>query len=277
MKTTRIAKRFTALKAEGRKGLVIYTMAGDPDLNVSQILLEGLPAAGADFIELGVPFTDSMADGPSIQQAAQRALQNGQSLKKTIEMVRLFRQKDDDTPIILMGYYNPIYAYGVRDFLAIATDVGIDGLIVVDLPPEEDEELCQPARAAGLDFIRLLTPTTDAKRLPDVLVNTSGFLYYVSIAGITGTASADIRAVSKHLEAIRPHTALPIAIGFGVKSPNDVATMAQVADAVVVGSAVVDKAKHARTIEDIYQVHHFVSTLAAPLKQAPSKHTESLV
>ena len=236
---TRIDKRFAALKREGRAGLVAFVTAGDPDYDTSLAILKGLPAAGADVVELGMPFSDPMADGPAIQASSQRALKAGQTMKKTLSMVREFRTEDDTTPIVLMGYYNPIYIYPVDRFIADAVDAGVDGLIVVDVPPEEDEELRPAATAAGLNVIRLATPTTDAKRLPAVLANTSGFVYYVSIAGITGTAAPDIAAVGAHVGRIKAHTSLPIAVGFGVKTEEQVRALANVAEGVVVGSALV--------------------------------------
>ena len=238
--TTRIEKRFAALKQGGRAGLVTFTMAGDPDYETSLALAKALPKAGADVIELGMPFTDPMADGPAIQAAGQRALAAGQTMKKTLAMVRDFRKDDNDTPIVLMGYYNPIYIYGVGKFLADAKAAGVDGLIVVDLPPEEDEELCIPALKAGLNFIRLATPTTDDKRLPAVLNNTSGFVYYVSITGITGAAAPDAGKVATAVARIKRHTELPVAVGFGVKTAKHAHAIAEGADGVVVGSALVD-------------------------------------
>ncbi len=238
--TTRIEKRFAALKAEGRAGLVTFTMAGDPDYATSLALAQALPKAGADVIELGMPFTDPMADGPAIQAAGLRALRSGQTMKKTLALVREFRTGDDATPIVLMGYYNPIYIYGVDKFLADAKAAGVDGLIVVDLPPEEDEELCLPALKAGLNFIRLATPTTDDKRLPVVLSNTSGFVYYVSITGITGAAAPDAGAVAAAVARIKRHTKLPVAVGFGVKNAASARAIAAIADGVVVGSALVE-------------------------------------
>ena len=239
--TTRITRRFDALRQEGRAGLVTFTMAGDPDAATALAILRALPAAGADLIELGMPFTDPMADGPAIQAAGLRALQAGTTLAGTLDLVRAFRDGDADTPLILMGYYNPIYIHGVARFLADAREAGVDGLIVVDLPPEEDAELCVPARAAGLDFIRLATPTTDAARLPAVLENTSGFLYYVSIAGITGTAAPSRDAVTAAVARLKAKTDLPVAVGFGVKTAATAAEIAgSGADAVVVGSAIVD-------------------------------------
>ena len=237
---TRISRRFAALKAEGRAGLVTFTMAGDPDGPASLAVLKALPGAGADLIELGMPFTDPMADGPAIQAAGLRALKAGMTLRATLELVAAFRRDDADTPLILMGYYNPIYIHGVARFLKEARAAGVDGLIVVDLPPEEDAELCLPARAAGLDFIRLATPTTDAARLPAVLENTSGFLYYVSIAGITGTAAPDYAAVAGAVARLKAETDLPVAVGFGVRTAASAAAIAASADAVVVGSAIVD-------------------------------------
>ncbi|MBK3778275.1 tryptophan synthase subunit alpha [Azospirillum brasilense] len=237
----RIARRFAALKAEGRAGLVTFITAGDPDLETCRAVLHGLPAAGADLIELGLPFSDPMADGPAIQAASLRALHAGTTARKTLDLVRGFRATDADTPVILMGYYNPIHAYGVDRFLADAIEAGVDGLIVVDLPPEEDEELCIPALKAGVNFIRLATPTTDDKRLPTVLQNTSGFVYYVSIAGITGAASADNAAVGAAVERLKRHTDLPVAVGFGIKTPEQAADVARVADAAVVGPAIVTR------------------------------------
>jgi len=238
--TTRIDRRFAALKAEGRAALVTFTMAGDPDYATSVAILKALPKAGADVIELGMPFTDPMADGPSIQAAGLRALKGGQNMKKTLAVVREFRSGDDATPIVLMGYYNPIYIYGVERFLADAKAAGVDGLIVVDLPPEEDSELCLPAVKAGFNFIRLATPTTDDKRLPVVLTNTSGFVYYVSITGITGAAAPDPGKVSAAVARIKRHTALPVAVGFGVKNAAQARAIAEGADGVVVGSALVE-------------------------------------
>jgi len=237
---TRIDRRFAALKQEGRAALVTFTMAGDPDYETSLAVAQALPKAGADVIELGMPFTDPMADGPAIQAAGVRALKAGQNMKKTLELVRSFRKSDDVTPIVLMGYYNPIYIYGVDKFLADAKAAGVDGLIVVDLPPEEDDELCLPALKTGLNFIRLATPTTDDKRLPAVLNNTSGFVYYVSITGITGSAAPDNSKVSAAVTRIKRHTKLPVAVGFGVKTAEQARAIAASADGVVVGSALVD-------------------------------------
>ena len=240
---TRIDRRFAELKTEGRAALVTFLTAGDPDPETSLALVQALPAAGADVIELGMPFTDPMADGPAIQMSSQRALKAGQTLKKTLELVRAFRGSDDATPLVLMGYYNPIYVYGVDRFLRDAKSAGVDGLIIVDLPPEEDEELCLPALKAGLNFIRLATPTTDDKRLPAVLANTSGFVYYVSITGITGAATPDARKVAAAVARIKRHTKLPVAVGFGVRTAEQAAGIASGADGVVVGSALVSVLK----------------------------------
>jgi tryptophan synthase alpha chain len=237
----RIARRFGELKTAKRGGLVTFVTAGDPDPDNSLKLLTGLPAAGADLIEVGMPFSDPMADGPAIQASSLRALKAGMTLKKTLELVRKFRAGDGGTPIVLMGYYNPIYQYGVDRFLADFKAAGADGLIVVDLPPEEDEELCVPALKAGVNFIRLATPTTDDKRLPTVLRNTSGFVYYVSILGITGTRSAADAEVKTAVERLKRHTDLPVAVGFGIKTPEQAAAVARVADAAVVGSALVSR------------------------------------
>jgi tryptophan synthase alpha chain len=238
--STRIEKRFAALKTEGRAALVTFTMAGDPDYDTSLAIAKALPQAGADVIELGMPFTDPMADGPAIQAAGLRALKSGQRMTKTLALVREFRKSDDATPIVLMGYYNPIYVYGVDKFLIDAKSAGVDGLIVVDLPPEEDEELCLPALKVGLNFIRLATPTTDDARLPKVLTNTSGFVYYVSITGITGAATPDPGKVSAAVARIKRHTGLPVAAGFGVKNAESARAIAEGADGVVVGSALVE-------------------------------------
>jgi tryptophan synthase alpha chain len=238
--TTRIDARFAQLKKENRSAFVTFLMAGDPDPETSLQVIKALPKAGADVIEIGMPFTDPMADGPSIQAAGLRALHAGMTLKKTLALVREFRKGDDATPLVLMGYYNPIYIYGVDKFLADARSAGVDGLIVVDLPPEEDSELCVPAMKAGLNFIRLATPTTDDKRLPAVLANTSGFVYYVSVTGITGSASADSRAVGEAVARIKRHTALPVCVGFGIRTPEAARAIAADADGAVVGSALVD-------------------------------------
>lgn len=236
---TRISRRFAALKEEGRSGLVTFLTAGDPDPDTALEIIKGLPAAGADLIELGVPFSDPMADGPAIQASSLRAIKAGMSLSKVLGNVRSFRECDDDTPIILMGYYNPIYIYGVERFLTDAKAAGVDGFIVVDLPPEEESEFCLPTTEAGLNFIYLTAPTTSDQRLPRVLENSSGFVYFVSIAGITGTRSANVIDVVGHLDRIRKMTDLPVAVGFGIKNADQAAEIAQVADAVVVGSALV--------------------------------------
>jgi tryptophan synthase alpha chain len=238
--STRIDRRFAALKQEGRPALVTYFMGGDPDYETSLSIMKALPKAGADVIELGMPFSDPMADGPAIQAAGLRALKSGQTLVKTLRMAAEFRQGDDDTPIVMMGYYNPIYIYGVERFLEDARAAGIDGLIVVDLPPEMDEELCLPALKAGLNFIRLATPTTDDKRLPKVLNNTSGFVYYVSMTGITGSALPDTTKVAAAVERIKGHTGLPVCVGFGVKTAEQARAIGASADGVVVGTAIVN-------------------------------------
>ena len=256
---TRIDAKFAQLRAEGKKAFVAYIMAGDPDRETSMAVLRGLPAAGVDVIELGIPFTDPMADGPTIQLAGQRALAAGQTLQKTLDMVAEFREVDSTTPIVLMGYYNPIYNRGVHKFLTDAKAAGVDGLIVVDLPPEEDSELCLPAQAAGLNFIRLATPTTDDKRLPKVLTNTSGFVYYVSITGITGAAAAQAGDVAPEVARIKARTDLPVIVGFGVRSPETAQAIAGVADGTVVGSAIVDLIGKGQSPD---QVLAFVKTLA---------------
>src|SRR4249920_1137503 len=233
--TTRIERRFATLKEEGRAALVTFTMAGDPDYETSLAIAKALPGAGADIIELGMPFTDPMADGPAIQAAGLRALKSGQRMTKTLAMVREFRKEDSETPIVLMGYYNPIFIYGSDRFLTDAKSAGVDGLIVVDLPPEEDNELCLPALKVGLNFIRLATPTTDDKRLPVVLTNTSGFVYYVSIAGVTGSAAPDVSKVAAAVARIKRHTKLPVAVGFGVRTAQQARALAAGAEGVVVG------------------------------------------
>lgn len=276
----RIDARFAALRAEGRAGLVTFTMAGDPDYATSLAVVQALPKAGADLIELGMPFSDPMADGPAIQASGLRALKGGQTLKKTIELVRTFRKEDGTTPVILMGYYNPIYIYGVDRFLQDAKAAGIDGLIVVDLPPEEDEELCVPALRAGIAFIRLATPTTDDKRLPAVLKNTSGFVYYVSITGITGSAAPDAAKVGAAVARIKRHTDLPIAVGFGVKTGEQARALAQGADAVVVGSALVEAVRGSldgqgrATDGTVRSVSELVSSLAAGVRAARREAAE---
>jgi tryptophan synthase alpha chain len=237
----RIERRFAQLRAERRAGLVAYLMAGDPDYETSSRLFSGLAAAGADLVEIGVPFSDPMADGPAIQAAGQRALKAGITLRKTLALVRDLRRRDDATPFLLMGYYNPIYRYGVEAFVRDAAAAGVDGLIVVDLPPEEDAELTRPARAAGLDFVRLATPTSDDKRLPAIVEGAGGFLYYVAIAGLTGTRSAEVEGMRAAVARLRRFTTLPIAVGFGIKKPEQAAEVARAADAAVVGSALVDR------------------------------------
>ncbi|MBY5972384.1 tryptophan synthase subunit alpha [Pseudooceanicola marinus] len=248
---SRIDAKFADLKAQGKKGFVAYIMAGDPDEARSLAVMKGMPAAGVDVIELGLPFTDPMADGPTIQLAGQRALEAGMTLDKTLAMAKAFREEDDTTPIVLMGYYNPIYSRGVDTFLDEAKAAGIDGLIIVDLPPEEDDELCLPAQAKGLNFIRLATPTTDDKRLPKVLTNTSGFVYYVSITGITGSAEASAEMVAPEVQRIKAGTDLPIIVGFGVKSPETAKNIAGVADGCVVGSAIVNEIASGKPVEDV--------------------------
>lgn len=271
----RIKARFDALKAAGRGGLVTFFTAGDPDPETSFEILKGLPGAGADLIELGMPFTDPMADGPAIQAAGQRALKHGIKLRQILDMVRRFRAGDAETPIVLMGYYNPIYIYGVDKFLADLKAAGGDGLIIVDLPPEEDEELCIPAIAAGVNFIRLATPTTDDKRIPAVLTNTSGFLYYVAIAGITGTRSAAVEDVRPVVERLKRYTDLPIAVGFGIKTPEQARSIVSIADAAVVGSALVDRVKANLDDEDrakpglVEDVLELVSSLAEGVRSNP--------
>jgi tryptophan synthase alpha chain len=272
--TTRIDRRFAQLKTEGRAALVTFLTAGDPDPETSLALLRAIPAAGADVVEFGMPFTDPMADGPAIQMSSQRALKAGQTLKKTLAMVRAFRQADDETPLVLMGYYNPIYIYGIDRFLRDAKSAGVDGLIVVDLPPEEDEELCLPALKAGMNFIRLATPTTDDKRLPAVLVNTSGFVYYVSITGITGAAMADPAKVTAAVARIKRHTKLPVAVGFGVRTAEQAAVIAAGADGVVVGSALVNALKASldrddkATAKTVTAVVNLVGELARGVRSA---------
>jgi tryptophan synthase alpha chain len=273
----RIGQRFAALKREGRAGLVTFLTAGDPDPVTSLALVKALPAAGADVIELGMPFSDPMADGPTIQASSLRALKAGQRMTGTLAMVRAFREGDRATPIVLMGYYNPIYRYGNERFLADAKAAGVDGLIVVDLPPEEDDELCLPAKATGIDFIRLATPTTDDRRLPAVLRNTAGFVYYVAIAGITGTRSAADADVTRAVTRLKRHTALPVAVGFGIRKPAQAAAVAAVADAAVVGSALVDRivvnldAEGRAKPEMKDDLLGLVGELAAAVKSARSK------
>lgn len=275
MSTTRIDARFKACAAAGRPALVTFITAGDPNLEVGQEILDGMPAAGADLIELGMPFSDPMADGPAIQMAGHRALAAGHTLKHTLEMVQKFRTKDAETPIILMGYYNPIYVYGVDRFLSEAKAVGVDGLIVVDLPAEEDAELCLPALEAGLNFIRLTTPTTDDKRLATVLKNTSGFVYYVSMTGITGAAITNYDAVGDAVVRIKSHTDLPVAVGFGIKTADDAAEIGKYADGVVVGTALIQSiadtlVNDQPTARTATAVHDLVRSLADGVKRARS-------
>ena len=256
---TRIDAKFAELQDAGKKAFVAYVMAGDPDYDTSLELVKGLPGAGVDVIELGLPFTDPMADGPTIQLAGQRALEGGMTLEKTLNLAREFRKGDDTTPIVMMGYYNPIYNRGVETFLADAKQAGIDGLIIVDLPPEEDDELCVPAQAAGLNFIRLATPTTDDKRLPKVLQNTSGFVYYVSITGITGAAAAEAGDVGPEVARIKAATDLPVIVGFGIRTPETSRAIATVADGAVVGSAIVAMMGDGKPVNDVLE---FVKSLA---------------
>lgn len=256
---TRIDQKFVQLKSEGRKAFVSYIMAGDPDYDTSLEIVMGLPAAGVDIVELGLPFTDPMADGPTIQLAGQRALAAGMTLQKTLDLATEFRKTDNTTPIVLMGYYNPIHSRGVDSFLKAAKAAGIDGLIIVDLPPEEDAELCVPAQAAGLNFIRLATPTTDAKRLPKVLQNTSGFVYYVSITGITGAAEAQADDVAPEVARIKAGTDLPVVVGFGIKTPETAESIASVADGAVVGSAIVSQIAEGKNPAEVLA---FVKTLS---------------
>ena len=256
---TRIDRKFAALKQAGKKAFVTYVMAGDPDYATSLEIVKGLPAAGADIIELGLPFTDPMADGPTIQLAGQRALEAGMTLEKTLQMARDFRKGDNETPIVMMGYYNPIFSRGVDKFLKDAKDAGIDGLIIVDLPPEEDDELCIPAQEAGLNFIRLATPTTDDQRLPKVMQNTSGFVYYVSITGITGAAEAQSGDVAPEVARIKAVSDLPVVVGFGIKTPEAAHSIASVADGAVVGSAIIELIADRRNPAEVLA---FVKSLA---------------
>jgi tryptophan synthase alpha chain len=267
--TTRIDARFAQLAKEGRSAFVTYLMAGDPDPKTSLDLIRALPKVGADILEIGIPFTDPMADGPSIQAAGLRALKAGMTLKKTLELVAGFRKDDNTTPLVLMGYYNPVYIYGVDKFLADAKTAGVDGLIIVDLPPEEDAELCVPALKAGLNFIRLATPTTDDKRLPAVLANTSGFVYYVSITGITGSASADSTAVGDAVARIKRHTDLPVCVGFGIRTPDTARAIAERANGAVVGTALVDALRGSLDAEGraTAKTVNAVADLAASLAQ----------
>jgi tryptophan synthase alpha chain len=278
--TTRIDARFAQLAKEGRSAFVTYVMAGDPDPATSLEIIKALPKAGADVIELGIPFTDPMADGPSIQAAGLRALKIGMTLKKTLELVCGFRKDDNATPLVLMGYYNPIYIYGVDRFLTDAKSAGVDGLIVVDLPPEEDTELCIPALKAGLNFIRLATPTTDDKRLPAVLANTSGFVYYVSVTGITGGASADSKVVGDAVARIKRHTDLPVCVGFGIRTPDAARAIAERADGSVVGTALVDAlrgsldAEGRATAQTVKAVRELAAALSRGVRAARQQAAE---
>ena len=279
--TTRIDRRFASLKREGRAGLVTFVTAGDPDYGTSLAIVQAAPAAGADVVELGMPFTDPMADGPAVQASSLRALKAGQTLRKTLDLVRAFRAGDADTPIVLMGYYNPIYIYGVDRFLTDAVSAGVDGLIVVDLPAEEDDELCVPALKAGLNFIRLTTPTTDDKRLPVVLANTSGFVYYVSITGITGAATPEFGRVAQAVARLKRHTDLPIAVGFGVKNAEHARAIAQGADGVVVGSALVEAVRTSldadgkATAKTVPAVIDLIASLAAGVRSGRVEQTRA--
>ncbi|MGN6411118.1 MAG: tryptophan synthase subunit alpha [Nitrobacter sp.] len=272
--TSRIDTRFAELRKQGRAAFVTFLMAGDPDPATSLAIIQALPEAGADVIEIGMPFTDPMADGPAVQAAGRRALDAGMTLAKTLQMIRDFRKSDGSTPVVLMGYYNPIYIYGVERFLVDAKAAGVDGLIVVDLPPEEDSELCIPAMKAGLNFIRLATPTTDDKRLPAVLANTSGFVYYVSITGITGSAAADSAAVAAAVGRIKRHTDLPVCVGFGIRTPEAARGIAEGADGAVVGSALVDvlsrslDAEGKATAKTVNAVAGLVASLAEGVRSA---------
>jgi tryptophan synthase alpha chain len=270
--TTRIDTKFADLKKQGRAALVTFVTAGDPDFETSLKIIEGLPKAGADIIEFGMPFTDPMADGPAIQAGGLRALAGGQTMKKTLKLVKAFRVKDKTTPVVLMGYYNPIYVYGVDQFLIDARQAGVDGLIVVDLPPEEDDELCVPAMVAGINFIRLTTPTTDDQRAPAVFKHTSGFVYYVSVLGVTGTKTPDLKSVKANVQRLKTHTTLPICVGFGVKTAEQARTIAKTADGVVVGSALVsaiekslDK-KGKATAKTAKAVHAVVAEIASGVR-----------
>ncbi|PLX38098.1 MAG: tryptophan synthase subunit alpha [Hyphomicrobiales bacterium] len=280
MKETRIDRRFKALAEEGRPALVTFVMSGDPDYDTGLEIVKALPGAGADVIELGMPFSDPMADGPAIQLAGQRALAGGQTLKKTLQMVAAFREGDDATPIVLMGYYNPIYSYGGDKFLADAAKAGVDGLIIVDLPPEADDELCVPAIDAGINFIRLATPTTDDARLPAVLANTSGFVYYVSILGITGTAAPDTGKVAEAVVRIKKQTTLPVAVGFGVKTAAQAEAIGGASDGVVVGSALVEAVRTSldddgkATAGTVKAVADLVADLAGGVRAAGQRAAE---
>ena len=274
---SRIVDRFLKLNEEGRAGLVTFITAGDPEVKVSEEIFAGLPASGADIIELGMPFTDPMADGPAIELASQRALKAGQTMAKTFSMVKRFRENESQTPVVLMGYYNPIYAYGIEKFSKDASESGIDGVIIVDLPPEEEEEFLIPARAFGIEIIRLIAPTSDDARLPSLVNNASGFIYYVSVRGITGTKSADTKDVAKNLKRIKQYTDLPVVVGFGIKTPEQAAEIALCADGVVVGTAIVERIHN--SLENVgsekkdlvNEVLKFVSELAGGVRSARRK------
>ncbi|UYF98882.1 tryptophan synthase subunit alpha [Halomonas sp. GD1P12] len=274
--TQRIERCFAALKAQNRPALVSFLTAGDPNPETSQRLLDGLPDAGVDIIELGMPFSDPMADGPAIQKAALRALDAGQTQAKTLAMVKRFREKNQHTPIVLMGYYNPIYCYGVERFLEDAREAGVDGLIVVDLPPEHDDELCTPAARHGIDFIRLATPTTDARRLPQVLERASGFIYYVSVAGVTGVGAATPESIERAVVDLKRHTQLPVGVGFGIRTPEQAASIGRFSDAVVVGSALVERIEHATTGDEAVEgVHGLARELADSVRRCREEETVS--
>ena len=278
MKETRIDRKFSQCEMENRPALVTFVTAGDPDYETSQAILQKLVQAGSDIIELGMPFSDPMAEGIPIQLSSQRALKSGQTMKKTLEIVKNFRSQNDDTPIVLMGYYNPIYSYGNEKFLNDAKQSGVDGLIIVDLPPEADEELCIPSFEYGINFIRLATPTTDQKRLPAVLTNTSGFLYYVSITGITGSSEPDVEKVKASISQIKQHTSLPIAVGFGVKTPEQAQIIGKFSEGVVVGSAIVTTIKESLNSEGkatkntLSNIHNLISSLAESIRISRVNH-----
>ena len=267
-KISRIKSTFEELKKDNKKGLITFITAGDPNFDVSLEILKRLPSSGADILEIGMPFTDPMADGPSIQASYLRALKEGQTLNKTIKLVEIFRESNKSTPIVLMGYYNPIYKYGVKKFLFDIKKVGIDGLIIVDLPPEADEEVCIPSNKIGIDFIRLATPTSSITRLPAIIKNASGFLYYVSVLGITGSKTPEINSIKKNVEIIKSFSEIPVAVGFGIKTPIQAASIAQTSDAIVVGSAIIEKIydthkkNHSNELFVIEEVSNFVESLS---------------
>lgn len=267
-KISRIKSTFEELKKDNKKGLITFITAGDPNFDLSLEILKKLPSSGADILEIGMPFTDPMADGPSIQASYLRALKEGQTLNKTIKLVEIFRESNKSTPIVLMGYYNPIYKYGVKKFLFDIKKVGIDGLIIVDLPPEADEEVCIPSNKIGIDFIRLATPTSSINRLPTIIKNASGFLYYVSVLGITGSKTPEINSIKKNVEIIKSFSEIPVAVGFGIKTPIQAASIAQTSDAIVVGSAIIEKIydthkkNHSNELFVIEEVSNFVESLS---------------